>query len=154
MPKGWRLNLAGSGSKETISQLESQKGWTKVDYFGQVGPEEARDIILASKVGLVVLADTKSFRDSLPTKMFEYFASGLPVIASDFPLWREIISKNDCGVMVDPNSPSQVATAIQKYSEDPALLSRHSRNARNLAINKFNWKSEGKILVDIYQKIF
>ncbi|PRB56782.1 glycosyltransferase family 4 protein [Microbacterium sp. MYb45] len=151
-PEGWRLNLAGSLSEAHLNSLRALPGWGQVDFVGQVGPEQARDIILSSRVGLVLFADTEAHRDALPTKMFEYFAAGVPVIASDFPLWRTIVAEHECGLLVDPSSPAEVAAALAEYARKPELLSAHSRNARRLAVEQLNWQAEGKRLVDTYDR--
>lgn len=151
-PDGWRLNLAGSMSDALHRSLKALPGWKHVDFRGQVGPEQARDIILSSRVGLVLFADTEAHRDALPTKMFEYFAAGVPVIASDFPLWRTIVAEHECGVLVDPASPTGLADALARYAREPELLSAHSRNARRLAVERLNWQTEGARLVDAYDR--
>jgi len=51
---------------------------------------------------MVTLHPTPNHLESLPIKMFEYMAAGLPVIASDFPVWRDIVDRFQCGLLVDP----------------------------------------------------
>ncbi|MCI2266956.1 glycosyltransferase family 4 protein [Sediminivirga luteola] len=152
-PNGWILSLAGRMSEDLKENLAGTPGWQHVQYKGQVPSDEARQIVLDARVGLLLFSDTAAHRAALPTKMFEYFAAGVPVIASDFPLWREIITSSDCGVVVDPNSPEQAAEALKRYAESPELLERHSRNARRLALSRFNWSSEAAALVAVYRKI-
>jgi glycosyltransferase involved in cell wall biosynthesis len=84
--------------------------------------------------------------------MFEYFAAGVPVIASDFPLWRTIVAEHECGLLVDPSSPVEVAAALAEYARKPEMLSTHSRNARRLAVEQLNWQAEGKRLVNTYDR--
>jgi glycosyltransferase involved in cell wall biosynthesis len=153
LPEGWRMTLAGQIDLKDLVVLKKLGGWERVDYHGQVGPEIARELILGSKLGLVLLADTPAYRASLPTKMFEYFAAGVPVIASDFPLWQKLVQDNGCGILVNPQSPEEVVSAIRRYTENPQLLEEHSKNARNLAVTKFNWKTEGEILTRAYEQI-
>ena len=153
MPDDWRLRLAGTMSESLRADLAARPGWGRVDFEGQVPPETARDIILRSRVGLVLFADLAAHRDALPTKMFEYFAAGVPVVGSDFPLWRSIVVDHDCGILVDPASPRAVADAIHSYAADPEMLSRHSRNARRLAVEELNWAKQSEILVEGYRRL-
>ena len=113
-------------------------------------PGAARDLIAQAKVGLVLFQRSPSHIDALPTKMFEYMAAGVPVIASDFPLWREILTRFDCGLLVDETSPEAIATAVARYAEEPSLLERHSANARSAALSVLNWTAEGENLVELY----
>ena len=150
-PPGWRAVVAGTASPESLlSELEANPGWAKVDFRGQVPPREARDILLAGRVGIVNFQPNEAHLDSLPTKMFEYLAAGLPVGASDFRLWRSIIEANECGMLVDPASPSAIAAAVHRYASDSDLLQRHSFNASRLARETLNWDSEGRKLVELY----
>lgn len=152
-PTGWRLHLAGTMSASLETSLSQLPGWELVDYRGQVAPERARDLLLEAKVGLLLLQNTQAYVESLPTKMFEYFAAGLPVVASDFPQWRKIIEEHDCGLLVDEKSPAAVAAAVRRYTEDPELLERHSRNARRAAETVFNWTHEARILLAVYDRL-
>lgn len=152
-PEKWNFTLAGTASESLIAQLNQIPGWEKTRFLGQVPSTEARDLLLNSKIGFVLLQNTQAYRESLPTKMFEYFAAGIPVIASDFPLWRTIVEKNECGILVDQESPEQIARAVKQYAENPEMLEKHSLNARRLAVEKFNWKHEGESLLGAYNKL-
>ena len=74
-----------------------------------------------SLVGMVTLFPESNYIVSLPNKMFEYMAIGLPVIASNFPLWREIIEDNNCGICVDPLDSKAIRNAIQYLIDNPAI---------------------------------
>lgn len=150
-PDDWTFQLAGKASEELLKTLKTRAGWRRVEFHGVIPPSAARDLLLHAKIGLVVLEDNDAHRAAFPAKMFEYFAAGVPVIASDFPLWRKILVDRSCGLVVDPTSPDQIAAAIRRYAETPALLEEHSRNARRLALEVFNWESESRHLVDSYR---
>lgn len=152
-PENWSFDLAGTASESLLSDLKRMPGWERTTYLGQIPSAEARNLLLNAKVGLVLLQSTKAYRESLPTKMFEYFAAGVPVIASDFPLWRTIVEEHECGLLVNQESPEDIARALKQYSENPDLLELHSTNARKLAVEQFNWQPEGETLVRAYQSI-
>ena len=149
-PQAWRLDLAGSIPRRLYDELTSMPGWVRTDFRGQIPPHSARDLLLNARVGVVVLQRNAAYLDSLPTKMFEYFAAGIPVIASDFPLWRSIIEKYECGLLVDETSPRNISEAVAIYDSDPDLLDLHARNARRAAESEFNWRLEETALLAAY----
>ncbi|MCW4385033.1 glycosyltransferase family 4 protein [Salinibacterium sp. SYSU T00001] len=151
-PEGWRLQLAGPMPADLRARVSASAGWAGVEYHGPVSPSHARGLMQGSRVGFVVLQSNAAYLDSLPTKMFEYFAAGTPVIASDFPLWRRIIEEHDCGLVVDEKDPDAIAAAVARYSEEPDLLDRHSRNALRAAKETFNWDAETVHLRAAYRK--
>jgi glycosyltransferase involved in cell wall biosynthesis len=92
-----------------------------------VGREQVRDTMARSCAGLVTLLPMPSYIDALPIKMFEYMSAELPVIASNFSLWRGIVEQARCGVCVDPSDPADIAAAIRRYVDDAVLVEAHGR---------------------------
>lgn len=154
-PPGWRAVIAGPAiSPDYLDRLRQEPGWVeKVDYRGHLSSDEARDLLDDIRVGIVTLQRTPAYLDSLPTKMFEYFAAGVPAVASDFPLWRDIIHRHECGILVDEESPAAIAAAVGRYAEDPELLRRHGDNARRAALETLNWSGEARTLVGVYESL-
>ena len=147
-----QLKLAGEISPaEFESELKSKKGWAKVDFAGFVDRNRIRGILQASKAGIVTLYPIKNYIDALPVKMFEYMAAGLPVIASHFPLWKEIIEGNNCGLTVDPKNPQEIAAAIKHVLDNPEIARKMGENGQKAVMEKYNWKEEEKKLFDVYE---
>lgn len=148
------LRLAGNyspiGFRETLQQME---GWKYVKEYGFVKPEKVREIIGSSIAGMVTLPPWPSYKDSLPVKMFEYMAAGVAVIASDFPLWRQIVSDADCGVLVDPENPALIADAIKLITQNPQEAERLGANGRKAVLEKYNWSIEEKKLIELYSRL-
>ena len=80
--------------------------------------------------------------------MFEYMSSSIPVIASDFPYWKEIIENHKCGVLVDPLDPKSISEGIKTLIEDPDLALNLGANGRKTIEKFLNWESENLKLIN------
>lgn len=149
-----RLNLCGQFSDLAMEQTcKALPGWQRVSALGFVDRACVRDVLGRSVAGLVTLHPEVNYIDSLPVKMFEYMSAGIPVIASDFPLWREIIAGNDCGLLVDPLNPVAIAQAIDYLVTHPAEAQRMGANGRMAVIERYNWVNEEQKLFAFYERI-
>lgn len=148
-----RLNLCGGFSESGFEQsVKAMPGWQRVNEFGFVGRSGVRDVLSRSVAGLVTLHPVINYIDALPVKMFEYMSAGIPVIASDFPLWREIIHGNDCGLLVDPLDPAAIAKAIDYLVTNPAEAQRMGANGRKAVNERYNWAIEEQKLFAFYER--
>ena len=147
-----RLNLAGEFSEASVEvSVKNYAAWSKVNELGFLNRGQINTVLAKSKAGLVTLHPVINYIDALPVKMFEYMAAGIPVIASNFPLWREIIEGNECGLCVDPLNPKAIGEAIQYLIDNPAQAERMGGNGRKAVEGKFNWPVEEEKLLDLYK---
>ena len=148
------LRIAGDfQDKKLRNELVKNKNWARVDYVGWLNREGISNLLREVRAGLVVLHPTKSYVESYPIKLFEYMAAGLPVIASDFPLWRSIIDDAKCGILVDPLNVDEIAGAMNWVLDNPLKAEEMGRNGRQFVEEKYNWHSEGKKLVSLYRNL-
>ena len=133
------LYLAGNLSQELREQLMEYDGWSKVCELGYVSREEVQKVLQKSMVGLVVYLPTGNTVEALPNKLFEYMEAALPVIVSDFPLWKEIVEKNQCGICVNPNAPEEIAVAVNRILSNPKWAEEMGRNGKRIVQEKYNW---------------
>jgi len=146
-----RLILCGEiDDPEFGVELRSEPGWTQVEYLGYVDRKTLRSLMAKSFAGLVTLLPSVNYLNSLPVKMFEYMSASLPVIASNFPLFQEIIGGADCGICVDPESHKAIAGAIQRLLDSPAEVERMGHAGRQAILNKYNWGMEAQKLIKFY----
>jgi glycosyltransferase involved in cell wall biosynthesis len=149
-----RLNLVGVYIPEKIREKLSQMpGWQKVNEYGLLNRKGVWGILSRSKIGIVTLHPILNYINALPVKMFEYMQAGIPVIASDFPLWKEIIANNNCGICVNPLNPDEIITAINKILNDNQTLIEMGKNGRKAIQEKYNWQKEEEKLLLLYNEL-
>jgi len=122
LPKNSNAQLALAGRFEPprlLQDVSKLPGWSRVRYLGWLDRKGVVQLLNKARAGLVMLHPTPNYINSLPIKMFEYMAAGVPVIASDFPLWREILMRERAGLLVNPKDPKAIAEAMSWILEHP-----------------------------------
>lgn len=151
---GARLQLGGRFDQACVEQeVKAYPGWNRVDELGFINRQEVARILSVSVAGLVLFHALPNHLDAQPNKMFEYMSAGIPVIASGFPLWREIVEDNDCGVCVDPLKPAEIAGAIDFLVSNPERAEQMGRNGQRAVRERYNWGIEEKKLMGIYEQV-
>ena len=149
-----RLQLAGCfDPPESQQKLASKPGWERVDFLGWLSPAEVRELLGRSCLGVVVFHPIENHIMSQPNKLFEYMSAGLPVVASNFPLWRSIIQEARCGILVDPTNPTAIAEAIRWLLERPAEAESMGLRGREAVRRIYNWENEEQKLVELYAQL-
>lgn len=149
-----KLTLCGQfypGNFETtISKL---KGFDRTEYLGWVEHKKVSQLLSECDVGMVCLHPIPNYLTALPVKLFEYMAAGLPVIASNFQLLREIVEGNRCGICVNPLNPRDIAKATEFFMKNPQTREEMGRNGRKAVLKMYNWDNESKKLIKLYQEV-
>ena len=149
-----RLAIAGQFSEAALEhEVSGYPAWPTVRRLGHQDRAGVGAVMAASMAGLVTLHPEPNYLDALPVKMFEYMAAGIPVIASDIPLWRGIVDSHRCGVCVDPLNPGAIAEAIDLFVMHPELAREMGENGRRAIVEKFNWPVESVKLLDFYAHV-
>lgn len=114
----------------------------EVRYLGNLDRRGVAELLSNSRIGLLTLHKTPNHMHSLPVKMFEYMAAGMPIICSDIKLWVDIVQKYDCGLHVDPNDVDAIASAITKLVLNKEDAARMGENGQRAIVNDLNWDVE------------
>jgi len=128
----------------------------KVVYHGFVPWQEVNGYLAGADAGLLLLQPTPSYVNCTGEgviKLFEYMSMELPVIVSDFPLLKNLITGIGCGICVDPADPEKVAGALKYLYHNPGLRKEMGEKGRRAVMNKYNWENESKKLLEIYQRV-
>lgn len=123
-----------------------------VRFHPPVPSEELPALTVAADAGLILFRNTcLNHYYSLPNKLYEYMMAGIPIVASDFPEMGRIIGDVGCGLLVDPESPAEIARAIGGLAEmDPAERGAMGRLGRTAALDRHNWEVQRRRLLDLY----
>ena len=134
-------------------EVRRRPGWARVEELGFLDRDGIRGVLARSMAGLVTLHPVPNYVDALPVKMFEYMCAGIPVVASDFPVWREIVAGSGCGLLVDPLDSHQVAAAIERLLADPEAARQMGARGREAVLSKYSWEIEEQELLALYRAL-
>lgn len=105
-------------------------GEPDVTFLGRVPMDDVPGIIARASLGLIILDRTPggdgNHENSLPNKLFDYLAAGVPVVSTDFPEIRRVVEgvpgeapEGSCGLLVeDPTDPDELAACFRKLLDD------------------------------------
>jgi glycosyltransferase involved in cell wall biosynthesis len=74
-----------------------------------------------------------------PLKLFEYMAAQRPIVASDLPSLRDILTPQHNAVLVTPDDPTALAAGIAQVLADPHLAERLTRQAAE-DVKQYSWE--------------
>ena len=150
--KNIKLNLAGSFSEKAVEkEVKTYNGWQKVNELGFLDRVGVANVMSYSKAGIVTFHPLPNHIDAQPNKMFEYMSAGLPIITSNFPLWKEIVEGNNCGICINPLEPKEIAQAIEYIITHPKEAEQMGQNGKKAVLEKYNWGVEEKKLFEVYK---
>lgn len=116
-----------------------------------ISPGKILEILHQARIGLLPNLRVPKQEKALPTKLFEYMAAGLPIVASDLPLLKYYVSESRCGLLAQPESPNTFADAIKQLLNDELLAAQLGSNGRNAFVKRFSWESQIPDLVEFYK---
>ena len=146
-----RLKIAGIFSPVGLEgEVRDLPGGDRLDFLGWQRHKEAMAMLGEARMGLVVFHPVPNHTEAQPNKLFEYMSAGIPVIASDFPLWRRVVEEAQCGLLVDPLNPKAITEAIQWLLEHPAEAEEMGKRGQEAIRKHFNWNNEANKLLILY----
>jgi len=146
------LEIASADFPEEMKkELSNDPGWQRVRHLGKLNRVEIRSLYSRVRAGLVVYLPEAQNMNAMPHKLFEYMAAGIPVIASDFARWREILKEVNCALFVNPLRPEEIAEAIKYVLRNPGEAAEMGRRGQKAVKESFNWETQAQNLVELYR---
>lgn len=127
----------------------------RIKYLEVIPHEKVTEYYKKSIAGMAILECTQVGNEGTlgNTKLFEVMQAGKPVICSDLRLWRDIINEYKCGICVDSSDVNAIANAIKYLMLNHNKALEMGRNGRKAVEEKFNWRTQEKMLVDFYNRL-
>ena len=152
------FNLAGWASDELMARMKSQKGWNKVTFYGKLTKDEVIEKVYdKSDIGVALYHYSPLCHGKVGNmsnnKLFEYLLMGMPVICTDFDLWKNVVADTHSGICVNPSDSQAIADAIKYIQTHPKEACEMGKNGQRAVLEKYNWESQEEILLDVYKRI-
>jgi SAM-dependent methyltransferase len=122
----------------------------RVELRAPVPPSELLDAIAGATVGLMLIERTgRSYELTLPNKLFEYAAAGVPILASDMPVLAGVVSEAGIGEVVPVDDIAAIALGMERLASPDVNAAVRAR-VRAFAARE-TWDREREVLADVYE---
>lgn len=152
-----RYVLAGPANEEYLEKLKKHEEWKRVDYRGEVKSEKVREILQHSKIGIALYDYSAELGYNIGTlgntKLFEYMQAGLPIVCTDFILWKQVVKNGGCGICVNPRNINEISRAIIYLLEHQDQAREMGKKGQELVQERYNWKTQEKVLYELYRNL-
>jgi glycosyltransferase involved in cell wall biosynthesis len=145
---------------------DGDKGWAAIDaalrqlglsdqveFHGRLAHHQVPAWLRSGRIGLVLLQALPKFMKNIPSKMFEYWACGLPVLASDLPPARQFLVEGQNGYLFAPPSAAQLAERVAHLLRDPAKCQLLGRAGRRMIEAEWNNERQVDGLIQFYGQL-
>ncbi len=126
----------------------------RVIFLPPVPSEELPEITVDADMGFILFRNTcLNHYYSLPNKLYEYQMAGVPIISSNFPELKRVLTEVRSGLTVNPESVEEIANAVEKLAQNRTLREEMGSNGRKAALSKYNWQPQSLLLRDLYRRL-
>ncbi len=133
--------------KSRVATLGLQE---KVLFLGKVHPKDLYNFTKNADLGISLEEDLGlNYRYALPNKLFDYIQAGIPVIASDLPLFNKMLTRFKVGEILKKRDSKSLSSLIEYVISNKVIYIKPLKEASNF----YNWKNEKKVLIEFIKSI-
>lgn len=153
-----KFKLCGAQRRgDEIQHLSDLDKSRKMQYLGLLPFNEVPKVISSSRMALVTYKYTRDSNGKEGTlgnnKLFETMLRGVPVVCTNYTLWKDIINKYRCGICVEPDNFNETYAAIKYIIEHPEEAAQMGQRGRNAVLEKYNWGTQESVLLNLYESL-
>jgi len=149
--------LCGPCDKEYLNELKKMKAWNQVNYMGEIPHSQVNELLASSTIGVALLqpGENTDWKNGTMgnTKIFEEMMAGLPIVCTDFILWKELVDECQCGICVQPDNPEDIFLAISYLLNHPKEALRMGMKGKKAVKEKYCWEKGMIPLLDLYNML-
>ncbi len=150
-------SIAGYCTPEYLQILSTHQSYNRLKYIGRINWNELNSFYNKARIGLVIIDYKLNLGGKRGTfavnKMFEYMEAGLPLICSDYELWKEIVDKYHCGIYVEPGNITQIREAIKYLLNHPEKAYQMGQNGRKAVELEYNWETQHVRYIEVFSQL-
>ncbi|MFE9281381.1 glycosyltransferase [Nocardiopsis alba] len=147
---GVRLEIIGNADGAIRPLLREAHQENALHWYGFVPNDRALRMTAGALAGISLLHDTDNYRHSLPTKVVEYMAHGLPVVTTPNPMAEALVTRRPegrSGTVVPFGDPEAAAEAVLELRRDERVRREYARTGHRIAQRSFHWPVQARLFV-------
>ncbi|MEX2013858.1 MAG: glycosyltransferase family 4 protein [Parcubacteria group bacterium] len=150
-----RFLICGEGvERRALENKIANRNLSNVEFLGLLPYDKSLEVIGDSDLSLVLLTHNKYNDPALPSKVFDYCFSGIPVLASAGKFLKEFIGREKIGFWIEPENPQKLADKIQEVSKLPRReIQSMGERGRALVRETYNREAQAKRLERMLSKL-
>jgi glycosyltransferase involved in cell wall biosynthesis len=146
-PHGITVELIGPADARARALIEPARAQGLVSWPGFVPNDQAMRKVDGALAGLSLLQDEPNFRHSMPTKVVEYMARGVPVVTTPLPAATDLVTRYECGFVVPFGDPGAAADAVLRLAGDASLRAKMGGRGHEAARSSLGWPADARAFV-------
>ena len=150
---GTAVELVGYADEDVAALLGEADDRGAVRWHGFVPNDRALALVEGAAAGMSLLRDEPNFRGSMPTKVVEYLAHGVPVVTTPLPEAVAIVEQADAGTVVPFGDALAAAAAVRALLDDADARRRAGARAWAHARDHLDWSTDAAVLLDVLERV-
>ena len=145
--------VGAGGQKGQLQEYARQKGLGNVVFADPVSKERIAGVLAACHMGLMILKAIGQPRSETPNKIFDYMFAGLPSLVNFEGPALEMVTKEKCGLYVDPKHPEDLAVRVIELADDPRRRRQMGSHGRSAAFEKYDRRIIARQLAETFEEV-